>query len=122
MKLSSLNKGESIKEEREAAEAVEAWNGSLHHFSKVLKSARTGSGGPTNLKLAMNMPVKLMTGAGVIESSLVCPVCGLKRSERIVGVDDVGVEDVFGEYWLENWGHRECAVWWDRWKGQLGQR
>lgn len=122
MKLSSLNKGETVKEEREAAEAVEAWNCKIHHVAKVLKSAGPGSGGPTTLRLSMNLPVKPLTGPGVIQVALVCPLCGLKRSERIVGVDDVGVQDVFGEYWLENWGHKECAEWWYRWKAELGQR
>ena len=118
MKLSSLNKGESAKEEREAAEAVEVWNSKVYHFSKVLKA----SGTLVALKLSMAMPVKPLTGPGVIQATIVCPVCGLKRFERVVGADDVGVDDVFGEYWLENWGHRECAEWWYRWRGELGQR
>ena len=118
MKLSSLNKGESVKEEREAAEALEVWNSKVHHFSKALKA----SGTLVALKLSMSMPVKPLTGPGVIQAAIVCPVCGLKRSERVVGADDVGVDDVFGEYWLENWGHRECAEWWYRWNGELGQR
>ena len=122
MKLSSLNKGETVKEEREGAEAVEAWNCKIHLVSKVLKSAGPGSGGPTTLRLSMNLPVKPLTGPGIIQAALVCPLCGLKRSERLVGVDDVGVQDVFGEYWLENWGHKECAEWWYRWKAELSQR
>ena len=122
MKLSSLNKGETVKEEREGAEVVEAWNCKIHLVSKVLKSAGPGSGGPTTLRLSMNLPVKPLTGPGIILAALVCPLCGLKRSERILGVDDVGVQDVFGEYWLENWGHKECAEWWYRWMGELSQR
>ena len=121
MKLSSLNKGETVKEEQEAAEAVEIWNSKIHHFSKVLKSAGSGSGGPTTLRLSMNLPVKPLTGPGVIQASSVCPLCGLKRSERLVGVDE-GVDDVFGEYWLDNWGHRDCAEWWYRWHRELSQR
>ena len=118
MKLSSVNKGETVKEEREAAEAVEAWNSRMHHFSMVLKA----SGTAMSLRLSMNLPVKPLTGPGIIQATIVCPVCGLKRSERLVGIDDVGVEDVFGEYWLENWGHKECAEWWYRWKEELAQR
>lgn len=108
-----------MKEEREAGEAVESWNKSHHHFLKVLKSASAETAG--NLRLSMNMPIKTLAGAGVIQAPLVCPVCGLKRSERIGGVDEQ-VDDVFGEYWLENWGHQECAEWWYRWKEELGQR
>ena len=118
MKLSNLNKGESVREEREAAEAVEVWNSRIHYFLKILKA----SGTVVALKLSMTMPVKPLRGPGVIQATIVCPVCGLKRSERVVGADDVGVDDVFGEYWLENWGHRECAEWWYRWNGELGQR
>ncbi len=111
-----------MKEEREAGEAMEAWNSSIHQFSQVLKSASSGSGRPMNLRLSMSMPVKPLTGPGVMQAALVCPLCGLKRSERVVGADDVGVEDVFGEFWLENWGHEECAEWWYQWHGQLSQR
>ena len=58
---------------------------------------------------------------GGLEAAYVCPVCGMKRSERVVGVDE-GVEDVFGEFWVEGWGHRACGEVWYAWKGMLGQR
>jgi hypothetical protein len=122
MKLSSVNKGESAREEREAAEAVEAWNKNLHQFSKTLAGSGVKLPPGIRLRLSMDIGVKPLNGGGAIQSTIICPLCGLKRNERTIGADDVGVEDVFGEFWLEDWGHSDCAEWWYRWKDDLSQR
>jgi len=35
----------------------------------------------------------------------------LKRDERVARVE-FGVEDSFGEWWVEHWGHRTCRNFW----------
>ena len=40
-----------------------------------------------------------------------CVVCALKRNERASKVDGE-VQDVFGEYWVEHWGHKTCVAFW----------
>ncbi|ETN45616.1 uncharacterized protein HMPREF1541_09448 [Cyphellophora europaea CBS 101466] len=123
MKLSSLNKGEAAREEREAAEALAAWNGGVPKWHGVLREGgvKVESKGK-GLRLRLPLGVRgLSAREGGMEAAYVCPVCGMKRSERVVGVDE-GEEDVFGEFWVEGWGHRACAEVWYAWKGLLGQR
>jgi hypothetical protein len=122
MKLSSVNKGESAREEREAAEAVEVWNKNLHQFSKTLAGSGMKLPPGVRLRLSMDIGIKPLKGGGAIQSTIICPLCGLKRNERTIGADDIDVEDIFGLYWLEDWGHVDCAEWWYRWKDDLSQR
>jgi hypothetical protein len=118
MKLASLNKSESAREEREAAEAVDVWNSNLHYWASVVSKAKVHAG---PLKLSTSVTVKTAQGPGVMEAKDICALCGLKRNERVVGVDE-GVEDVFGEFWCEGWGHRECVEWWEVNQGLLSKR
>jgi len=48
-------------------------------------------------------------------------VCALKRNERVVKVD-FEVEDVFGEWWTEHWGHKACVAFWLGNEGRLRSR
>ncbi|KLU81271.1 hypothetical protein MAPG_00362 [Magnaporthiopsis poae ATCC 64411] len=50
-----------------------------------------------------------------------CVICGLKRDERVRGAD-FEVEDSFGEWWVEHWGHRACRNFWVEHEVQLRQR
>jgi hypothetical protein len=122
MKLSSVNKGEIAREEREAAEAVEVWNKNLHQFSKTFAGSGMKLPPGVRLRLSMDIGIKPLKGGGAIQSTIICPLCGLKRNERTIGADDIGMEDIFGLYWLEDWGHVDCAEWWYRWKDDLSQR
>jgi len=56
-----------------------------------------------------NMYIKTQEGGPTAPKP--CVVCGLKRGERINKVD-VQVEDSFGEWWAEHWGHRACRNFW----------
>jgi hypothetical protein len=122
MKLSSLNKGESAREEREAQETVDLWNARVVKWWAIVKEEERVRGKKGGLRLQLPLGVRVVGAReGGMEAGYVCPVCGMKRSERVVGVDE-GVEDVFGEFWVEGWGHRACGEMWYEWKGLLGQR
>ncbi len=58
---------------------------------------------------------------GALTDKKACFLCGLKREERVIGVDGE-VEDSFGEWWVEYWGHRGCVNWWIEWEGKLRGR
>lgn len=122
MKLSSLNKSETAREEREAQETVDAWNARAGRWWALVKDEEGVKGRKGGLRLQLPLGVRVVgPREGGMEAAYACPVCGMKRSERVVGVDD-GVEDVFGEFWVEGWGHRSCGEVWYGWKGLLGQR
>ena len=110
MKLTSLSKDEKMREEREAAEAVESWNRNLHLIVRGLADAKL-SVKTNGLRIMGSVVVREMKGPGVLEDRLCCAVCGLKRSERVIGLEET--EDVFGEFWIDSWGHLECE-WWYR--------
>ena len=118
MKLTSLNKSEVAREDREAADVVAAWNDQLHFWQKMLTQAGKKVKG---LRLSTDTKVGELRGAGVMEAKVVCALCGLKRNERTMGVD-TEADDVFGEFWSEGWGHSECVEWWETWRGELNQR
>jgi hypothetical protein len=62
-----------------------------------------------------------MASQGAIKAPHACALCGLKRDERIPKIDE-NVEDSFGEWWTEHWGHTECRQFWEDNMGLLGQR
>jgi hypothetical protein len=122
MKLSSVNKSESAREEREASEALTAWNQNVPRWHGVLRDAGMKMEKGKGLRLQLPLGVRTLAGnQGAMNASYLCPVCGMKRNERVVGVDEV-VEDIFGEFWHEGWGHKACAETWYSFKGLLGQR
>jgi hypothetical protein len=59
---------------------------------------------------------------GAIKASHPCALCALKRDERILRVDEGDVNDSFGEWWTEHWGHTGCRIFWERNKDLLLQR
>jgi hypothetical protein len=59
--------------------------------------------------------------AGVMSAREECVLCGVRREERIAGVDFESM-DVFGEYWVEGWGHADCKWWWYDFREMLAQR
>lgn len=124
MKLSSLNKSETVREEREASEALNAWSAKVAVFAKLLRDApvKTLKLGKQGLRLHLPLMVRtLPSSAGALEAGYTCPICGMKRNERVQGVDE-GEEDVFGEFWVDGWGHTACAEVWYKWKRLLSQR
>jgi hypothetical protein len=108
MKLAAIDKSESLKEEKEAADVVGAWGKSAHLFNSTVSKA--GIQRPL-MALYLSVRPRLTSGVDVLKASHACALCGINRDERVTQVD-VNVEDSFGEYWIEHWGHRDCRDFW----------
>ena len=108
MKLAAIDKSESLKEEKEAADVVGAWGKSAHLFNSTVSKA--GIQRPL-MALYLSIRPRLVSGVDVLKASHACALCGINRDERVSQVD-VNVEDSFGEYWIEHWGHRDCRDFW----------
>ncbi|KAK3997247.1 hypothetical protein QBC44DRAFT_315551 [Cladorrhinum sp. PSN332] len=111
MKLQGLDKTQAAREDREAGEVLEVWKKQVGRLRSVVAGVNGVHSGE-NLKvpeLAMNMSVA--TAKGALADKKACVVCGLRREER-VGKVDFEVEDSFGEWWIEFWGHRGCVNFW----------
>lgn len=119
MKLAGLDKGENAKEEREAAEVVAAWRRQAGKLRTAIAAVEGANHIP---ELSETMPIRMATQAeGALTSPKACVLCGLKRNERIAKVDSE-VQDSFGEWWVEHWGHRACMAFWEGYKDQLPGR
>lgn len=118
MKLTSINKSESAKEERDCKEMIRDWDLHLHEFNDII--ARAGLQ-PHRMKIPSSAVLKTLKYPGSTESSKQCALCGLKRNERVVEVD-VDNDDLFGEFWTEHWGHKDCYEFWYSYNGLLGHR
>jgi hypothetical protein len=103
MKLSSVDKSENMKEEREVSDVVLAWKdqvGRLRHVVSAANQIRAGTlGAVPDIQETMAVKV-LKQGEGGVPAAQPCMMCGLKRDER-VGLADQGVEDSFGEWWVD---------------------
>jgi hypothetical protein len=124
MKLSGIDRTQSGHEDREAADVVGAWKelvGRLRSAVATANAAASRRGEPLLRipELAEAMPVT--TAKGVPTAPKPCVICGLKREER-VGKIDFEVEDSFGEWWVEFWGHRACRNFWLEHEVKLRQR
>ncbi|KAK4177064.1 hypothetical protein QBC36DRAFT_345762 [Triangularia setosa] len=120
MKLTGVDKTQSVREEQEVAEVIEVWKKQVGRLRGVVAAVNSAHHG--NLKipeLAQNMAVT--TAKNVPTAPKACVVCGLKRDERVSKVD-YEVEDSFGEWWIEFWGHRQCANFWVEHEKELRQR
>ncbi|KAB8360553.1 hypothetical protein FH972_024293 [Carpinus fangiana] len=119
MKLAGIDKGENAKEEREAADVVTVWKRQVGR----LRTAMAGVDGlPRPPEISETMPVRVATQAeGALNALKPCTLCGLKRNERVNKVD-VDVQDSFGEWWVEHWGHYGCMAFWEGYKDRLSGR
>ncbi|KKY21347.1 hypothetical protein UCRPC4_g03783 [Phaeomoniella chlamydospora] len=120
MKLTALDKTESLKEEREVEELIGVWQRNAHAFNSLVTKAGLRSKSMVSLTLH-GLKVRQITGVGAFTAKEPCALCGLKRDERVIGVD-VDIEDSFGEWWIDYWGHRGCWQWWEDYNGLLKQR
>jgi hypothetical protein len=118
MKLTSIDKTESLKEQREVTDVVQAWGGHAHFFNSTAQKA--GIRRPL-MALSEHLKPLLAKGTNVLTSQHICSLCGLKRDERVPETD-INVDDSFGEYWIEHWGHRDCKDFWQRNQALLPQR
>jgi hypothetical protein len=117
MKLTGIDKAETLREDREVIDLLRVWKDLV---GRVRSAVGVTTSIPTSIPdLAEIMPVK--AAKGVLTSKKGCALCGLKREERVDKVDQL-VEDSFGEWWIEHWGHTTCKWFWDRQHGALRQR
>jgi len=124
MKLAGVDKTQAAREDREAAEVVSVWKAQVGRLRTTVAAANHGAAGAGELPL--KVPELGLDGAahavkGVPTAPKACVVCGLKRDERIARVD-FDVEDSFGEWWVEFWGHRACRNFWVEHEIKLRQR
>ncbi|KAJ5684429.1 uncharacterized protein N7477_000774 [Penicillium maclennaniae] len=120
MKLSAVNKHENVKEEQDAVDVLSLWRERAALFNAVIQTAGLRPippiSGPSALKVTT---AKLEQGG--IKAGHACALCALRRDERILKIDE-DVQDSFGEWWTEHWGHTGCRMFWERNSRLLGQR
>lgn len=124
MKLTGINKMENRREDGEAEEAVRTWK---RYIGTLRAAVATVNSRHPELNLVLpeifeTMPVRIAKPSeGALFAPKICFLCGLKREERIEKVD-VKVEDSFGEWWIDHWGHVDCKTFWEEHKGSLNHR
>ena len=124
MKLTSIDKTESRREDQEAAELQQAWKQQAGLLRAVVSAANANdSTGSTRVpEILANAPVRVAkTDEGAVTAPKACFLCGLRRDERVLRVD-FEVEDSFGEWWVEHWGHVDCVGFWNQFKDLLPQK
>ncbi|KAL5116422.1 serine/threonine protein kinase [Pleosporales sp. CAS-2024a] len=103
MKLTGIDKGENVKEEREVSEVVRVWKeqvGRLRHVVSGANQIKAGTLGAVP-DVHETMAVRaLRQDEGGIPARVPCMVCGLKREERVTATD-LATDDSFGEWWIE---------------------
>lgn len=124
MKLTGLDKTENRREDGEVEEAVRTWRQQMGSLRAVVATANSRQPGLQLLipEICEKMPVRVgRASEGTMVASNCCFLCGLKREERVEKVD-VQIEDSFGEWWTDYWGHVDCRIFWEEQKDSLNQR
>lgn len=125
MKLAGVDKAESRREDQEAAEALQVWRqqaGPLRSTIVALNGQLPENERFKISEIADNMPIRQgKPSEGMVTAPKCCFLCGIKRDERVAKVD-VDVEDSFGEWWVDHWGHVDCVALWEKHKDSLRQR
>lgn len=126
MKLTNVDKTETNRESREAAEVVRIWKDQVGRLRSMVSTANQSFHDPGSHLVIPDinevLPLKTVSGAeGGVTAPKACIICGLKRDERILKVD-IHVEDSFGEWWVDHWGHRSCKNFWQEHEAQLKSR
>lgn len=118
MKLSSVSKGENIKEEQEVVTVIECWRNHTASFNSFIQSS---GGRPIPVVADKSRVDTASPEDGALKASHACALCGLKRDERLPKVDE-DVQDSFGDWWTEHWGHTDCKRFWEENSKHLSQR
>ena len=133
MKLATVDKAQTAREDREATDVVATWNEQVGRLRSAVAAANTslqdGGGGATTTAVTqphLRIPevretAQVQTAKAVPTAPKACLICGLKRDERLVKVDHE-VEDSFGEWWVDHWGHTACRRFWLQHEEVLRQR
>jgi hypothetical protein len=121
MKLSAVNKHEDVKEEQDAVDVLALWRERASLFNSVVQAAGQKPIPAVPDPAALRV-VTVKSEQGGIKAGHACALCALRRDERVVRVDEENVQDSFGEWWTEHWGHTGCKVFWEENRGLLMQR
>ncbi|KAI1143839.1 hypothetical protein F5Y05DRAFT_8199 [Hypoxylon sp. FL0543] len=123
MKLAGVDKAQAAREDREAADVVAYWK---EYVGRLRSAVATANSSIKNKAEQLKIPeisesMQIQTEKLVPTAPKACIVCGLKRNERISKVD-YEVEDSFGEWWVDHWGHLACKRFWLQHENTLRQR
>ncbi|GLA68018.1 hypothetical protein AtubIFM55763_000280 [Aspergillus tubingensis] len=118
MKLNTVNKNEDIKEKQQAVDVLSMWRDRTAIFNSVVQATKRQ---PVQVIQENTRVTTLPASQGALKAPHACALCGLKRDERLPKVDEQ-VEDSFGEWWTDHWGHTDCRHFWERNRGLLGRR
>ncbi|KAI0448345.1 hypothetical protein F5B21DRAFT_497828 [Xylaria acuta] len=123
MKLAGVDKTQTVREDREAADVVSNWKSQIGRLRSMVASANLArrSGGKQLKVPEITDTMQVQTAKDVPTAPKACVICGLKRNERLAKVDNE-VEDSFGEWWIEHWGHVSCRRFWLEHENTLRQR
>lgn len=122
MKLAGVDKTQSAREDREAADVVAVWQQQVGRLRSAVAAAKAAGKGSTALRVPeISESMSVQTAKMVPTAPKACIICGLKREERVAKVD-FEVEDSFGEWWVDHWGHKACRNFWIEHEQQLRQR
>ncbi|RYP15055.1 hypothetical protein DL765_005949 [Monosporascus sp. GIB2] len=123
MKLASVDKAQTARENREATDIVAMWNEQIGRLRSAVAAANSSlkDGGDHLMVPDIRETMQVQTAKGVPTAVKACLICGLKRDERIPKVD-YGVEDSFGEWWTDHWGHTACKRFWLKHEANLRTR
>jgi hypothetical protein len=97
---------------------VRAWRGVVGKLRSAVSGANANAKAAAKLppipEISEQMFVKALKPAeGGIVAAQACALCGLKREERVGKVDE-GVEDSFGEWWVQGMNmHLLCRNFWE---------
>lgn len=116
MKLAGVDKAQSAREDREAADVIGLWRDYVGKLKTAVAQANIGMQKQPVKMESLKIPeindhMAVSTAKMVPTAPKACVICGLKRDERVKGVD-FEVEDSFGEWWVNHWGHRTCRNFW----------
>ncbi|KAI0131677.1 hypothetical protein F4776DRAFT_154512 [Hypoxylon sp. NC0597] len=123
MKLAGVDKAQAAREDREATDVVTYWK---EYVGRLRSAVATVNSSLKNNAQQLKIPeisesMQIQTEKMVPTAPKACIVCGLKRNERIAKVD-YEVEDSFGEWWVDHWGHLACKRFWLQHESTLRQR
>ena len=124
MKLSSVDKNETRREDQEVSEAVHIWKKQIGPLRSIIAKVNIHLAGEGLMipDISDIIPIRQgKPGEGAVKSPKACFLCGINRDERVAKVD-VWVEDSFGEWWVDHWGHLDCVEFWQSERGSLAQR
>ncbi|KAK8140302.1 hypothetical protein PG984_000368 [Apiospora sp. TS-2023a] len=123
MKLAGIDKTQAAREDREAGDILDVWKEYVGRLRSAIATANSAlKDQHQHLKIPeLRDNMQVQAAKGVPTSSKACIICGLRRDERVARVD-IEVEDSFGEWWAEHWGHVACKRFWLKHENALRQR